>query len=173
MPQWTATITATTRSIATTSRLEQLALLLEPYGAAIAGGAPDHLSKELEVTLTVSGADVVDAANAAIEVLEPAAEASGLGTLKVRALEVLDVDEHDRRLAEPAFPELVGITEIGAMLGVTRQRASSLQARPDFPAPVAQLASGPVWRKADLSRFAASWERKPGRPRKPVLLEGA
>jgi hypothetical protein len=40
--------------------------------------------------------------------------------------------------------------------------------RPGFPAPVGELASGPVWLEGDLSRFMDTWERKPGRPRKVV-----
>lgn len=166
MTKWTATITATTRSIATTSRLEHLALLLDPHGAAVAGGHADRLSRDLEVTLTVSGDDVVDAANCAIEILEPAAADAGLGTLKVRGIEIIDLEEHDRRLAEPAVPELAGIAEIAELLGVTRQRASTLQKTPGFPSPAAQLRSGPVWRRNDLDRFVATWARRPGRPPK-------
>jgi hypothetical protein len=84
----------------------------------------------------------------------------------VAAVEVLTHEELDRQLAEPPFPELLGISEVGEHLGISRQRASALQTRQDFPAPVAVLRSGPVWRKGDLSRFADTWERKPGRPAK-------
>jgi hypothetical protein len=82
----------------------------------------------------------------------------------VASVEVLADAEVDRRLAEPAFPELAGIAEVAQLLGVSKQRASELQTREGFPAPVAVLRSGPIWRKEDLSSFAARWERKPGRP---------
>lgn len=80
------------------------------------------------------------------------------------AAEITTTAEADRRLAEPAFPALVGITEIASLLGVSRQRASALQANPSFPVPVASLASGPIWRRRDLTRFEETWSRQPGRP---------
>ncbi len=75
-------------------------------------------------------------------------------------------EEQDRRLAEPAFGELVGAAEVAERFGVSRQRLAVLRQRPEFPGPVAELASGPVWRWRDLSRFAAGWQRRPGRPRR-------
>lgn len=188
MTAWTVTITATTTSVATSSRLEQLALLLKPYGAAIAGGALDHLSHDLEVTLTIDD-NLVDGTLAvadpmlditaeiplpvgvglvAVGLVVGAARGAGLGELTIHGLEIIDVDEHDRRLAEPAYAELVGITEIAAMLGVTRQRASALQTRSGFPQPLQVLASGPVWPRTWIDRFASTWERKGGRPAKQL-----
>jgi hypothetical protein len=35
-------------------------------------------------------------------------------------------DEQERRLAEPNLPGLVGVAELGEILGVSRQRASEL-----------------------------------------------
>jgi hypothetical protein len=82
------------------------------------------------------------------------------------AVEVMTIAEADRQLAEPAFPELVGIAEVAEILEVKPPRASKIAQLPAFPAPVARLASGPVWRAGDLSRFSETWSRKPGRPRK-------
>lgn len=78
--------------------------------------------------------------------------------------QIVDVDveaaEHmEARLREPD-PELVGISELAALLAVTQQRASQLAARRDFPAPYQRLASGPVWFKHSLSRFLEEWEQK-------------
>ncbi len=63
--------------------------------------------------------------------------------------------------------ELVGITEIAAILGVPVRTAARYSDRSDFPAPLGQLARGRVWRRDDVAR----WEKeslplKPGRPRK-------
>ena len=60
------------------------------------------------------------------------------------------------------FPKLAGLAEIAGLAGVSRQRAGQLAAHPAFPAPVARLAMGPVWREADVTKFLAT-ERKPGR----------
>jgi hypothetical protein len=51
-------------------------------------------------------------------------------------------------------PELVGATEIAALLGVTRQRVQQLAAGPDFPAPVADLTMGKVWVLDDVRAWA-------------------
>ena len=79
---------------------------------------------------------------------------------------VMTTAEHDRRLEEPAFPQLVGVTETAEMLGISRQRLAVLRKRQDFPAPVVELAAGPIWRRRDLSTFAGGWQRSPGRPPK-------
>lgn len=51
--------------------------------------------------------------------------------------------------------DLVGPHEIGLMLGVGRQRVYQLVSRRDFPAPVAELAMGNVWQRADVLKWAA------------------
>jgi hypothetical protein len=50
-------------------------------------------------------------------------------------------------------------------LGVSRQRVHKLRSMPEFPAPLAELRGGSVWDAAAVRKFAARWERKPGRPR--------
>ena len=73
-----------------------------------------------------------------------------------------------RRMTEPTEPEHVGVTEIGEILGVTRQRAYTLTKRADFPAPVATTRAGRAWDKASVVEWSATWDRtnKGGRPRK-------
>jgi len=64
--------------------------------------------------------------------------------------------------------EYLGVTEVARMLGVSRQRVSELRTRDGFPAPIAEIAAGPVWNGSSLRRFLDSWERKPGRPSRKV-----
>ncbi|MEV6799215.1 hypothetical protein AB0M91_12845 [Micromonospora rifamycinica] len=50
--------------------------------------------------------------------------------------------------------DLVGVSEIRTMLGnVSRQRASVIANQRNFPEPVAVLAMGKVWRKADVEAW--------------------
>lgn len=49
---------------------------------------------------------------------------------------------------------LVGAAEIAEMLGLTRQRVYQLAREPGFPAPVAELTAGKVWRRIDVERWA-------------------
>jgi predicted DNA-binding transcriptional regulator AlpA len=55
--------------------------------------------------------------------------------------------------------QLVGPAELIEMLGVGRTRYAQLIARPDFPAPVAELVMGNVWELADIR----AWAKKSGR----------
>jgi predicted DNA-binding transcriptional regulator AlpA len=52
--------------------------------------------------------------------------------------------------------KLAGISEIAALLGVSRQRANQLAKREDFPRPLDRIASGPVWKRSDIERWAKS-----------------
>jgi predicted DNA-binding transcriptional regulator AlpA len=60
----------------------------------------------------------------------------------------------------PKKLDLVGVTEVREILGVSRQRVHQLiRDREDFPEPVAELASGRVWLRKDIEM----WARKTGR----------
>ncbi len=121
----------------------------------VAVGRPG--SRHLETVMTVDGGRLEEAARIASErVTERVAG-------KIVALEAMTTQEADRR--NSVQPVLVGVSEIAQMLGLTRQRVSTLSKRSDFPSPLATLASGPVWRAGDLTTFAAGWRRSPGRPR--------
>jgi prophage regulatory protein len=64
-------------------------------------------------------------------------------------------------------PDLIGFGELADILGVSRATAGRYATRPDFPAPVGELASGRVWRKSDVERWAKkNPPRPPGRPPK-------
>lgn len=63
-------------------------------------------------------------------------------------------------------PKLVGTTEAAAILGVARQRVTSLwKEHPRFPEPVEELRCGPVWLEKHIREFAKI-PRPDGRPRK-------
>jgi prophage regulatory protein len=61
---------------------------------------------------------------------------------------------------------LVGLAELAEMLAVSKQRAVQIaDAYSDFPAPEVDLASGRVWRRADVERWIRKHPvRRPGRP---------
>lgn len=70
-------------------------------------------------------------------------------------------------------PHLVGVAEIGAFLGVSKQRVHQLtdeafyperapRGRPLFPAPAQLLAAGAVWALDDIRLWAEMSEREVG-----------
>jgi predicted DNA-binding transcriptional regulator AlpA len=65
--------------------------------------------------------------------------------------------------------EIAGLSEIAAMLGVTKRTAVRYSKRDDFPAPLARLTAGFVWDRGKVE----AWGKEhlplpPGRPRKSV-----
>jgi prophage regulatory protein len=54
---------------------------------------------------------------------------------------------------------LVGVREVGRLLSVSRQRADQLVRTKGFPDPIAELASGRIWERAAVVR----WARDTGR----------
>jgi hypothetical protein len=80
------------------------------------------------------------------------------------AVEVLTVDELERRADQPTMPTLVGASEVADILHVTRQRVHQVRSHKGFPAPLVEVAMGPLWDERAVQRFAREWDSKPGRP---------
>lgn len=60
---------------------------------------------------------------------------------------------------------LGGVSEVARHLGISRQRVNDIRQRNDFPQPVADLSSGPVWDMDEIERWTSSGARRgPGRP---------
>ncbi len=66
--------------------------------------------------------------------------------------------------------DLAGVTEVSDILGVSRQRAAQLTVTKGFPAPLAELASGRIWRVQDVQLWAET-RRGGGRPRSGFGIE--
>jgi hypothetical protein len=114
--------------------------------------------------------NVEDACGAGIQAFLAWATHAGMPDGVIERVEVMTFREHDAELAERNFPDLVGVSEIATILGVSRQRAHQLTKRADFPAAVAELAAGPVWTRLSLNRFVDAW--RAGKPDDaPELIE--
>jgi hypothetical protein len=57
-------------------------------------------------------------------------------------------------------PKLVGVAEAARALGWDKLRIFTYLGRGSFPEPVAELASGRVWRRDDIEAFAATRTRR-------------
>lgn len=141
---------------------EALAAYSPAIGAGhVAGQAtPGRVSMQLVVEASTLHRAQEEARRAVTEALRAAGRRAHLVRMDTMAWE-----EFETELAA-APPEIMGVQEIADLLGVSRQRAHQLTKRDDFPEPLHQLAAGSIWAGAAVRRWAATWERRQGRPRK-------
>jgi hypothetical protein len=146
--------------------VDRFATNLSAYSPAVSGAVAPEQERTWAVHLSITNEsdDPVRAVQAAVDVVTDAARQAGLPPWPVVKLEATEWDRFDAELDEPNTPDLVGIAELAELVGVRRQRASVLARRPDFPEPLAELASVPVWDRRMVERFVRTWVRKPGRP---------
>jgi hypothetical protein len=141
---------------------------LETFLAEIAstGGVVVGAGNRYGARMNVVGS-AKQAIEAAIRTFRKASSEAELPNWPIVRVEASTIDELDRELARPLFPDLVGVTEVAALLGVSKQRVSQLvrASNPKFPQPMFELAATPVWSRWQIDHFAESWDREPGRPR--------
>jgi hypothetical protein len=149
-------------------RIGQLSgLLAERLAGAIevSIGAP-----RISATLEVEARSILDAGILGVELFRQSLIDAGMvrevGWRPVR-VEMMTKEEQGLELSRPLY-DLVGVTEIGQMMDVSRQRASVLARSHNFPRPVVTTAAGDLWQRWAVEEFGKGWERKPGRPAKPV-----
>ncbi|RYE39987.1 MAG: hypothetical protein EOP24_42495 [Hyphomicrobiales bacterium] len=129
---------------------------LESYDATVSSG----VNGRTDVTAYIEAWDPHKAFNV---ILDDIAAMLPTDRLPV-AVQVMTEDEWFRRADEPSLPELMSAPEVGDLLGVSRQRVHQLRETRDFPDPVVDLRTGPIWAASAIASFAAKWARKPGRP---------
>ena len=133
------------------------------FGASVSAG-PN--ARGVSCTASLRATSFPDACALAVESFEKAMFNLGV-SFELGQADVMTDEFLEAELAHPDDTAiLAGVREIAEMLKVSPQRVSELRHRPDFPAPVAELAAGPVWRVSSLRRFIQEWPRRPGRPAK-------
>lgn len=134
----------------------------------LAGGPGATFSLSMPSLLTEVGAASVvgDVSRTAIEVFDAACANLGISHKGIARVDAMPERYADLDLDRPS-ETFLGVSELAAEIGVSRQRVSELRTRADFPSPVAELAAGPIWAMSSLRRFLSAWDRKPGRPLKP------
>jgi hypothetical protein len=79
----------------------------------------------------------------------------------------MTLDAYEAEALRPDVPQLASAADAAVALGVSRQRVHQLaSSNPDFPQPVARVATGPLWTRSAIDWFDSVWERKAGRPAK-------
>ncbi len=140
--------------------------LADVAGVVTHGPDPGNLGATVTVEANTANSAVAEA-TAVILGKCATVDVVGREVVEVRAVEWSRLEAE---LDQSNALELVGVSEVAELLGVTRQRAHTLAAGPMFPQPVARLAAGPVWTRTSISHFLDNWERKPGRPPGKIRL---
>ncbi|MFI9812272.1 hypothetical protein [Saccharothrix variisporea] len=86
----------------------------------------------------------------------------------------MTLEAYEAEALRPDIPELVSAADAADILGISRQRVHQLMtSNVKFPAPVARVATGPLWTRAAIEWFDSVWERKAGRPAKLAPVTSA
>lgn len=169
MDGWTVTIEAAGANDDHAVDLDALGVFADELAnySAVATAGSEVAPTRYGITMSIDGVGAVGSAVLdALDLFAKAVSVAGLPTWPIVRVDAMTYAEQDAEILQPQMPELVGVSEVAAILDVTRQRASELRSRQGFPAPVATLASGPVWLRPSLDRFVETWNRTAGRPRK-------
>lgn len=155
----------------TDDHIDALAQALSSFGARGSAISSGGLAGGIGATFSVDvrapqGSDpVTEATRLAVETFEAACQQVGIVHGGIARVDVMTDPYLDRSLeVEPE--RYAGVSEVAALFGVSRQRVAELRTKRGFPAPIAELRAGPVWKVSSLSRFLEEWERRPGRPRR-------
>lgn len=71
----------------------------------------------------------------------------------------------DELEASQPLLDLVGLSEIASMLGVSKQRVQEIAASDQlFPPPIARVSGGTLYMRPMIDAFRDHWPRRPGRP---------
>lgn len=162
--EWSVTVGGTT---VTDPDPDQLIELLQFYSPALAIGR-----RHVSATMTVPADSARAALDGALELMRGALVHMKVGELDVDELEVVTMEELLRRVQTPNLPDLVGVTEVAEILGVSKQRVWELSKDNDsFPPAALELKAGPVWLRTSVDAWKETWPRRTGRPPKKPLVD--
>jgi hypothetical protein len=150
-------------SLVTDDAMDVLLDVLQPHHAVVIGGGGHAL---YGARMSVESASPVAAVNEASVYLRCGAIDAGLPEWSTVRAEAVREDVLAEDLAHPQLPDLVSVPEVAEILGVTPQRVHTLtRDNKRFPSPAYHLKTGKIWLRPAIEKFAAGWDRKPGRPR--------
>lgn len=123
----------------------------------------DEAGGQVAFVFDVEAAALGDAVPVALRTAEDAYAAAGVRGQAVAA-HVTAAGHGQVDLSQPPVPELIGLTEVGEILGVSRGRLRQVTQRGDFPPPVARVRGGAIYARPAVEAFNAGWDRSFGPP---------
>ncbi len=164
--EWSIVVSYATGQPPTENELERLADGFEAQDATVSA-MPDR--RGFDIYFWVEGPFQRVAIEQLSRVLERAARlisATGIAAWP-DGVRIRSAAQVDAELAEPTIPDLLAAADVAEVIGTSRQRVHQLaRENPQFPAPIAEPATGPLWDRRAIDTFVRGWTRKPGRPAK-------
>jgi hypothetical protein len=141
--------------------LTAFAAAIEPYHAAVTGGA-----RAWSARISVEANGAADGAALAAALVMLLAKQAELPAWPIVRAESVREDVFVEDLAQPQLPDLVSGPEAADILGIPVQQVHQLAAdHADFPAPAYQLRAASLWLRPTVVAFAERWDRRRGEPR--------
>lgn len=163
MTEWTARVEWSSPDLSD-DQLEDLAQALTDDGSHGAVGGEREPGR-WSATVTVDARTLLRASDTAIGRVRAALrQVLGDTEAPLTGVEVLDTTTFDARSEQPVIPELVTRAEIARLLQVSPQRIGQLAEQTGFPREAVRTTAGPLWARHQVQDWAASWQRRPGRP---------
>jgi hypothetical protein len=78
--------------------------------------------------------------------------------------ELRKITGDDVTLTLEIVPQIVGVAEAAEIMGWDKRRVVTYLDRGQFPEPLTSLASGRIWLREDIERFADEWRERHPRP---------
>lgn len=176
---WSVSITASATPDSTRSVGDEVEEATSVIGAlyevgASSPGASVSADGYLEATYALNASGAQKALADAIELWHQVSKRCAFDSWPVRAVKLVTPEAIHREYDRTGLPDLVGVSEVAEMLGVSKQRVSVMRSdESQFPRPLAELRSGPVWATAGIERYAANRAVRPGRPsRRELAAQG-
>jgi hypothetical protein len=102
------------------------------------------------------------------QILDAPAFIEVTGTSRQRCgAELRKIVGDDVALTIEVVPQIVGVAEAAEVMGWDKRRVITYLDRGQFPEPLTSLASGRIWLREDVERFAGSWRERHTRPPVP------
>ena len=171
MSEWSVHVDIEILDLIDEEVVDNIMAALEDYAGSVSAGQVDEETSKVGVTVTVEADMIVEAINAALDLIDGVLDDTGSGPWRQVRVEASDADHLAQALGESNFPDIVGANEVAKMLGVSRQRVHQLRTTKTFPEPMVELAATPVWFRAAIERYR-ELPRKGGRPRRASVRQG-
>ncbi|MGH8907689.1 MAG: hypothetical protein ACRD0K_14495 [Egibacteraceae bacterium] len=138
-------------------RLDLLLDALAPVSGVVGGAG-----LRWDAQVSVSAEHAPGAIECAVDLITSAASEVGLPAWPVFRVEAVEEHTLEDELSASNFPDLVGVAEAAQLLGVSKQRVSTMaREHRSFPRPMVELAAGPVWLRGAIESFRDQRTRLP------------